>query len=193
MPSVLLWERTFHLFWFLHVDVDTSWFTACKNLTHDENIPFIFLLTVTASPPLPTPRCFLYGKLALRSIFLSYPLQNSCFCKTCICLKNLENIYISVKMIDGLDITDDYSVACDFILNTDIFIDAALNISLRKKKKRKCNVLWFYLLGQGVPNETKGTNNLNGRNLQQLTRVYVKRKILILGVCPPLPRGYIYV
>ena len=55
-----------------------------------------------------------------------------CFCKTCICLKNLENIQISVKMIDRLDITDKYSVKCDFILNTVIFIDAALNISLRK-------------------------------------------------------------
>ena len=38
------------------------------------------------------------------------------------------------------------------------FINAALNISLRKLWK--CNVLWFYLFGQGVPNETKGTINL---------------------------------
>ena len=35
-------------------------------------------------------------------------------------------------MIDRLDITDEYSVNCDFILNTVIFIDAVLNISLRK-------------------------------------------------------------
>ena len=48
-----------------------------------------------------------------------------CFCKTCICLKILENIQISVNMIDRLDITDEYSVKCDFILNTVIFIDAA--------------------------------------------------------------------
>ena len=81
-----------------------------------------------------------------------------CFCKTCICLKNLENIQISVNMINRLDITDEYSVNCDFILNTVTFIDAALNISLRKLWK--CNVLWFYLFGQGVPNETKGTINL---------------------------------
>ena len=54
-----------------------------------------------------------------------------CFCKTCICLKILENVQISVNMIDRLDITDEYSVKCDF-LNTVIFIDAALNISLRK-------------------------------------------------------------
>ena len=54
------------------------------------------------------------------------------FCKTCLCLKNLENIQISVNMIGRLDITDEYSVKCDFILNTVIFIDAALNISLRK-------------------------------------------------------------
>ena len=47
-------------------------------------------------------------------------------CKTCICLKILENIQISVNMIDRLDITDEYSVKCDFILNTVIFIDAAL-------------------------------------------------------------------
>ena len=49
-----------------------------------------------------------------------------CFCKTCVCLKILENIQISVNMIDRLDITDEYSVKCDFILNTVIFIDAAL-------------------------------------------------------------------
>ena len=61
-------------------------------------------------------------------------------------------------MINRLDITDEYSVKCDFILNTVTFIDAALNISLRKLWK--CNVLWFYLFGQGVPNETKGTINL---------------------------------
>ena len=38
---------------------------------------------------------------------------------------------MSVKTIDKLDITDEYSVKCDFILNTVIFIDAMLNISLR--------------------------------------------------------------
>ena len=54
------------------------------------------------------------------------------FCKTCICLKILENIQISVSMIDRLDITDEYLVKYDFPLNTVIFIDAALNISLRK-------------------------------------------------------------
>ena len=72
----------------------------------------------------------------------------------------LENIQVSVNMIDRLDITDGYSVNGDFILNTVFFfIDAALNISLRKI--RKCNVLSFYLFGQGDPNETKGTINLN--------------------------------
>ena len=55
-----------------------------------------------------------------------------CFCKNCICLKFLENIQISVNMTDRLDITDEYSVKCDFILNTVIFINATLNISLRK-------------------------------------------------------------
>ena len=55
-----------------------------------------------------------------------------CFCKACICLKNLENIQISVTMINRLDITDEYSVKSDFILNTVTFIDTALNISLRK-------------------------------------------------------------
>ena len=38
----------------------------------------------------------------------------------------LENIQISINMIDRLDITDEYSVKCDFILNTVIFIDAML-------------------------------------------------------------------
>ena len=73
-------------------------------------------------------------------------------------------------MIDRLDITDEYSVNCDFILNTVIFIDAALNISLRKI--RKCNVLSFYLFGQGDPNETKGTINLKGAGLQGFEDYY---------------------
>ena len=94
-----------------------------------------------------------------------------CFCKTCICLKNLENIQISVNMINRLDITDEYSVKCDFILNTVTFIDAALNISLRKLWK--CNVLWFYLFGQGVPNETKGTINLKG-DLIKFCEIFTK-------------------
>ena len=46
--------------------------------------------------------------------------------------ENLENIQIPVNMIDRLDITDGFSVKRVFILNTVIFIDAALNISLRK-------------------------------------------------------------
>ena len=55
-----------------------------------------------------------------------------CCCKICNCLKILGNIQISVNMIVRLDITDEYLVKCDVILNTVIFIDAALNISLRK-------------------------------------------------------------
>ena len=55
-----------------------------------------------------------------------------CFCKTCIYLKILENIQVSVNMIDRLNITDENSVKCDFVLNTVIFSDAALNISFRK-------------------------------------------------------------
>ena len=87
-------------------------------------------------------------------------MQSSfCFYKTYICLKHLKNIQISVNMIDRLDITNEYSLKCDFILNTVIFVDAALNILWRKVWK--CNVLWFYLFGQGVPNETKGMINLN--------------------------------
>ena len=90
------------------------------------------------------------------------------FCKTCICLKFLENIHIPVNMIDRLDITDEYSVKCVFILNTIIFIDAALNILSRKFWK--CNVLWFYLFGQGVPNETKGMITLK-YNLAEMLKV----------------------
>ena len=55
-----------------------------------------------------------------------------CFCKTCICLKILENIQIPLNMIDRLNITDGFLVKYVFILNTVIFIDTALNISLRK-------------------------------------------------------------
>ena len=62
-------------------------------------------------------------------------------------------------MIDRHDITDEYSVKCDFILNS-YFYQRSINISLRKFWKY--NVLRFYLFGQGVPNETKGTINLKG-------------------------------
>ena len=54
------------------------------------------------------------------------------FCRTCIYSNILENIQIYINMIDRLDITDEYSVKYNFILNTVIFMDAALNISLRK-------------------------------------------------------------
>ena len=43
-----------------------------------------------------------------------------CFCKTCICLKILENIQIPINMIDRLDITDGFSVKCVFILVNDV-------------------------------------------------------------------------
>ena len=67
-------------------------------------------------------------------------------------------------MINRLDIIDEYPMKCDFILNTVIFIDAALNISFSFfEKGHTCNVLWFYLYGQGVPNETKSTINLKTR------------------------------
>ena len=103
-----------------------------------------------------------------------------CFCKTCICLKKIENIQISVNMINRLDITDEYSVKCDFILNTVTFIDAALNISLRKLWK--CNVLWFYLFGQGVPNETKGTINLKYKDCLEVLRIVIcKYKDLVMA------------
>ena len=88
-----------------------------------------------------------------------------CFCKTCICLKILENIQIPVDMIDRLDITDGLSVKCVFILNTVIFIDTALNIS---RKFWKCSVLWFYIFDQGVPNETKGMISLKSQWLTLL-------------------------
>ena len=82
-------------------------------------------------------------------------------------------------MIDRLDITDEYSVNCDFILNTVIFIDAALNISLRKNWK--CNVLSFYLFGQGVPNETKGTINLNVMAIRGQRHEYVSKQRALLA------------
>ena len=54
------------------------------------------------------------------------------FCKSCLCLKIIESTQISVSMIGRLDITNEYSVKFVSILNTFIFIDAALNISLTK-------------------------------------------------------------
>ena len=50
-------------------------------------------------------------------------------------------------MIDRLDITDEYSVKCEFILKTVIFIDSALNILFRKFWK--CSVLWFSYFAEG--------------------------------------------
>ena len=44
------------------------------------------------------------------------------FCKTCICLKILENLHISVSMIDRLDIIDEYSVKCDLIFYDFIYL-----------------------------------------------------------------------
>ena len=61
-----------------------------------------------------------------------------CFCKACISLKILENIHVSVNMIDRLEITDECSMKRVFILTTVIFVDSALNISLRKNWK--CNI-----------------------------------------------------
>ena len=55
-----------------------------------------------------------------------------CFCTTCICLKIVENIQISVNMIDRLDIIDEYSVKYVFISNTVTFFRRSVNISLRK-------------------------------------------------------------
>ena len=49
-----------------------------------------------------------------------------CFCKTCICLNNLENIQISVNMIDRLDITDEYLVKCDFVLEYSYFYGCSI-------------------------------------------------------------------
>ena len=45
----------------------------------------------------------------------------------------LENIQISVNMIDRLDINDEYSVKCDFILSTVIFIDKYFIKKILKK------------------------------------------------------------
>ena len=46
-------------------------------------------------------------------------------------------------MTDRLDITDEYSVKCDFILNTVTFIDAALNIWFKNKNE---NVMFYYFI-----------------------------------------------
>ena len=81
------------------------------------------------------------------------------FCKTCICLKILENIQIFVSMIDRLDITDEYSVKCEFILKTVIFIDAALNISWRKFWK--CYIFLFSFLAEGFRMRPKVWSTLN--------------------------------
>ena len=92
-----------------------------------------------------------------------------CFCKTCVCLKKLENIQISVNMINRLDITDEYSVKCDFILNTVTFIDAALNISLKNCE----NVMFYdfiYYLVKGFRMKPKVRSTLNDVTFFKHTR-----------------------
>ena len=96
------------------------------------------------------------------------------FCKTCICLKILENIQISVSMIDRLDFTDEYSVKCEFILKTVIFIDAALNISLRKFWK--CNIFLFSYLAEGFRMRPKVWSTLTVIKITKLFAVIMARK-----------------
>ena len=61
-----------------------------------------------------------------------------CFCKTCICLKFLENIHISVKRV--------------FVLNTVIFIGAALlfdqGVPKRPKVRSTLKVMILHLSGK---------------------------------------------
>ena len=88
-------------------------------------------------------------------------------------------------MFDRLDITDQYSVNCDFILNTIIFIEAALNISWRKFWKY--HFLSFYLFGQEFPNETEGTINLSSVFSVFVNKGHKER------VCPPTLFKNVYI
>ena len=65
-------------------------------------------------------------------------------------------------MIDRLDVTDEYLVKCDFILNTIIFIDAALNISLRKFETLMF-LFYFIYLANGFRMRPKVRSSLNSR------------------------------
>ena len=58
-----------------------------------------------------------------------------CFCKTCICLKNLENIQISVNMINRLDITDEYSSEMWFYLEYSYFYRRSVKYFTKKIMK----------------------------------------------------------
>ena len=102
-----------------------------------------------------------------------------CFCKISICLKILENIQISVNMIDRLNITDEYSVKCDFILNTVIFIDAALNISLRKFE----NVMFydFIYLAKGFRMRPKVRSTLNTSEIKKSCTYIFKNETIMLS------------
>ena len=66
-----------------------------------------------------------------------------CFCQTCICLKIFENIHIPSNMIERLDITDDYSVKCAFILNTVIFYRRSVKYIIKKILKMQCFMVLF--------------------------------------------------
>ena len=107
------------------------------------------------------------------------------FCKTCICLKILENIQISVSMIDRLDITDEYSVKCEFILKTVILNNAALNISLRKFWK--CNILWFSYLAEWFRMRPKVWSTLSYLNLFFCNIKYFQ--VPKIYIWTPSPRG----
>ena len=86
-----------------------------------------------------------------------------------------------------------------FYLEYSYFYRRIVNISLRKFWK--CNVLWFYLFGQGVPKETKGTINLKlkilcGVYTLQSTRASFNQNILYIDptcqVCCSAPETLVH-
>ena len=66
-----------------------------------------------------------------------------CFCKTCICLKILENIQIPVNMIDRLDIADGFSVKCVFYLEYSCFYRHSVKYFIKKILKMQCFMILF--------------------------------------------------
>ena len=93
------------------------------------------------------------------------------FCKICLCLKILENIQISVNMIGRLDCISSWSLLIFLLwyywwILSEMWFYLEYNyvywcsVKYFIRKILKCNVWWFYLFGQGIPNETKGMINL---------------------------------
>ena len=111
-------------------------------------------------------------------------------------MKILENIHISVNMIDRLVITDNYSVKCVFILSAVIFVDVLLNISLKKNENVMFYDFIYFAKGFRMRPKVRSTLNPGTVSISSSRNVVHAEKSLwhklcdfgpIWGLCEPVP------